>query len=175
MIIIVGVAGAGKSVQGRLLADMLHCKWLSVGNVLRTHITDERREHMLAGELIDDQEIFTILEHELEHIGYEHEVVLDGFPRSISQAEWLIEKAKSGQVNISAVVHLEIEHHVAKERLLLRGRLDDNEDTIQARLRDFNETILPILDLFKTNGFSVKDVNGLGTIAEVHERINGIF
>ena len=104
MIVLMGVAGAGKSMQGRLLADEHGLAWISTGELLRVLITGKRRREMLEGKLLSDDEMIMILDKLLELINTNEEFVLDGFPRTIPQAEWLLAQAKNGRFDIGASV-----------------------------------------------------------------------
>ena len=96
MIIIMGVAGAGKSVQGRWIADEFALPWVSTGEFLRMLVTGERRREMLAGKLLDDSEIIAMADRIFHMIDVKQEFILDGFPRTAPQAEWLIAQHKAG-------------------------------------------------------------------------------
>ena len=89
-----GVAGAGKSVQGRWLADEVGLPWLSTGEFLRMLVTGERRKEMLAGKLLDDSEMIGLADKIFHMINIQEEFILDGFPRTLQQAEWLIAQHK---------------------------------------------------------------------------------
>jgi len=85
-----GVAGSGKSVQGRLLADEMALPWLSTGEFLRMLVSGERRKDMLAGRLLSDREIIKLVQKIFAMIDIHEEFILDGFPRTVSQADWLL-------------------------------------------------------------------------------------
>src|SRR5215469_6008662 len=97
MIILMGVAGAGKSMQGKLLADEHGYAWISTGEILRVLVTGQRRQEMLEGKLLSDEEMIKILDKVLELIDTTREFVLDGFPRTVVQADWLIRQAETGR------------------------------------------------------------------------------
>src|SRR6056297_2598632 len=109
MILFMGVVGAGKSVQGRYLSDMLGYPWISTGEILRQHVSGEKRQRMNKGELLTDDELFKIVEPVLsEHVqDGELRVILDGFPRTRVQAEWLRAFADKHEVPISCIIRLE--------------------------------------------------------------------
>jgi adenylate kinase len=171
MIIFMGVAGSGKSLQGRLIADELGLPWLSTGEFLRMLIAGEKRKEMLAGKLIDDQEIIRLIQKIFGIIDTKQEFVLDGFPRTTRQADWLLNQAKHGQLHIKAVVHLTASEEVVKSRLLGRGRPDDHHDAIAERFNEYREAILPILAHFRDAGVPVYTIEGEKTVEEVHEAI----
>ena len=171
MIIVLGVAGSGKSTQSKLLAARDGMQWVSMGEVLRRVITDDRRELMLAGKVLDEHETIAILSDELTRLGDEPEVILDGFPRGIFQAEWLLQERAAGRFTIRAVVHLQAHTEAVKSRLLARGRQDDTEDAIAERFAEYEEKIKPIVTLFSEQGVPVVDINAEKSPNEVGEDI----
>lgn len=171
MIIFMGVAGSGKSVQGRMLADRLGLPWLSTGEFLRMLISGERRQEMLAGKLLDDQEVIGLVQKIFTVVDTDEEFVLDGFPRTVAQADWLLGQVKYGQLTVGAVVHLDASQEVVIERLLSRGRQDDTEEAIAERFKEYEETIKPILEHFRQAGIAVHTINGEQAVQAVHEDI----
>lgn len=162
MIIFLGLAGSGKSTQGQLLAAHLHCPRVSTGNLLRDFNMDsEVQKRMLKGEIIDDSTTLSVLENELQRIdASSNEFILDGSPRTLPQARWLLDKARTGQLKITAVIHLRTTQSTAKERLLARKRPDDTEEAISERFSEYENTVKPILDYLKNEGVKVYDIDG---------------
>lgn len=171
MIIFMGVAGSGKSAQGRLLADRLGYPWLSTGEFLRMLIAGERRKEMLDGKLLDDTEIIALVQKIFRIVDTEHEFVMDGFPRTLAQADWLLSQRRHGQLNITAVIHLQASEEVVLERLLQRGRQDDQAESIKERFSEYEMATRPIIDDFKKNGVPVFLIDGVGEIEKIHENI----
>jgi adenylate kinase len=172
VIIFVGVAGSGKSIQGRLLAQSINGKYFSLGEYLRSHVDPSIKEKMLTGELIDDQEVINSIDEALprEIFGAE-EYILDGFPRTLIQTDWLIDKLKRKRFNVRAVIHLKASPEIIVPRLLERKRPDDNVEAISLRINEYRDTILPILDKMKSVGMKVYDIDGENAIEEVHNDI----
>lgn len=166
-----GVAGAGKSVQGRRLADELAIPWLSTGEFLRMLTSGEQRVRMLSGKLLSDGEIITLVQKIFAVVDIDHEFILDGFPRSVGQVEWLLNQVKYSQLNVSAIVHITASNQVVKERLLQRGRPDDHHEAIEGRFEEYEKTILPILEQFKKAKVPVYDINGDRSVEDVHDDI----
>lgn len=171
MIIFSGVAGSGKSVQGKMLADMLELPWLSTGEFLRMIIAGEPRRRMIEGKLLDDQEIIAVTEKIFSLIDVRKEFVLDGFPRSLTQAHWLLEFSEQQQSKISVVYHLVADEATVRDRLLARGRKDDHAEAITARFHEYDQTIKPILELFESRNIPVKDINANQSVDQVHQAI----
>lgn len=171
MIIFTGVAGAGKSIQGKMLADQLGYPWLSTGEFLRMLISGERRKEMLAGKLLSDQEMIALMQKVLGLLPPNEEFVLDGFPRTPEQAEWLLAQVKAGLIKVTAVFRIDASQEVVKDRLLRRGRQDDHHEAIEERFREFEQTIVPILTKFEEAGIKVFQIDGEQEVAAVHENI----
>ncbi|HET9721862.1 MAG TPA: nucleoside monophosphate kinase [Candidatus Saccharimonadales bacterium] len=174
MIIILGTPGAGKTTQTRLLAEYRHCKWFSMGELIRQHATGQARKDMLAGKIIDDQTTMQILEKALSAINVPADgCVFEGNPRSIPQARWWLKQVKDGKFQIRAVVHLVADPKIAAERMSQRGRLDDHDDNVvEERFAEYNRTITPILNYLKEHGVKVHEIDANGTIEEVSKRIH---
>ncbi len=171
MIILTGVAGAGKSMQGKILADEHGYAWISTGEILRVLVTGKRRQEMLQGKLLSDEEMNTLMDKVLELIDTNEEFVLDGFPRTIAQANWLLEQVRNNRFPLSAVIHLAASEDVVRSRLMERGRQDDTEDAISARFKEYNSVTVPILEHFKQEGITVWDIDASVDPREVHDQI----
>lgn len=171
MIILVGVAGSGKSTQSKMLSDSSSLQQLSIGELLRSKITGDRRQEMLAGKILDNDEVIGYLAEELELRGDDPELILDGFPRSVGQAQWLIDQVENGKLHVTAVVHLSLDVKSAKLRLLDRGRMDDHEPAIGERFKEYEQTIKPILKTLQDDGIPVVNIHAELGEQEVHDEI----
>lgn len=171
MIIFTGVAGSGKSMQGRRLADELGLPWVSTGEFLRMLVSGQRRKAMLSGKLMKDSDIIQLARKIFALIDTQEEFILDGFPRTVAQADWLLNQAKHGQLEITAVIHLTAEKDTVLERLMSRGRQDDTEVAISERFKEYEHAILPILKDFKDHGVRVVDVDGNKDVETIHRAI----
>ncbi|MDO5481052.1 MAG: nucleoside monophosphate kinase [Candidatus Saccharibacteria bacterium] len=172
MIILFGPAGSGKSSQGRLLADKYGWKWLSVGQVLRE--TGKFDEILKNGELVDDKVVVDLMEREIARADDEGmDVILDGFPRDKKQAEIMIQEKR-----ILDEVELAIVMNVPKEELIKRieerGRDDDTAEVVERRLEIYESNIGEILPILEEGEISVSEVDGVGTVEEVAERIEAV-
>ncbi len=159
MIVFMGVAGSGKSVQGKILADHLALPWLSTGEFLRMLIAGDRRRDMISGKLLEDKEIITLVQKIFTMINSHEEFILDGFPRTTAQADWLLNQVKHGQLHITGVVHLTADEDTVLKRLLGRGRQDDTEAAIRERFEEYEAQIKPILEHFKAAKIPVHDID----------------
>jgi adenylate kinase len=101
--------------------------------------------------------------------------VLDGYPRELEQAKWLIEELPKHERNIAAVIVLNVPNEEIARRLKIRGRLDDTEAVIAARTKLYNEETQPILDYYRSLDICVRDVNGFGSVGQVHDHIQQVI
>ncbi|MDR1032918.1 MAG: nucleoside monophosphate kinase [Candidatus Nomurabacteria bacterium] len=169
MILLFGMAGSGKSVQGQLLAARLGWRWLSIGQLLRD--TKDRKIHraMRKGKLIDNKVTNHIVRISVNRA--ERELtgeVLDGFPRDVEQAEWLV---KNGY-KVDLVVVLSVPRRELLKRLHIRGRADDaSQEAIEQRFKIFETEIAQIRQVLESSGTKFVEVNGVGHVGEIHDRI----
>ena len=171
MIILMGVAGAGKSMQGRMLADEQGFAWISTGELLRVLVTGKRRQEMLEGKLLNDDEMIKIFDKVLELIDPSQEFVCDGFPRTIPQAQWLIDQTKRQRFSVDLVFNLVASREIVFERLHARGRLDDTDEVIKHRFEEYDAVTRPIISLFKQNSIKVCDIDAGQPAQIVHDAI----
>lgn len=171
MIILMGVAGAGKSMQGKILADEHGYAWISTGEILRVLVTGKRRQEMLQGKLLSDEEMVNLMDKVLDLIDTKQEFVLDGFPRTVPQADWLMNQVHDGRFNLTAVIHLHASEDVVRARLLDRARPDDNDKAIAKRFSEYKAVTLPIIAHFKAEGANVCKIEASQSIREVHDEI----
>lgn len=175
MIIFMGVAGAGKSMQGRKLADDMGYPWLSTGEFLRMLISGERRKDMLNGKLLEDQEIIGLIRKIFTVVDTNQEFVLDGFPRTVAQADWLLSQVKHGQLQVTGVIHIIASEESVRQRLLERGRPDDYHEAISERFKEYEQAIKPILEHFKRANIPVYDIDGERSVEAVNASITEVL
>jgi adenylate kinase family enzyme len=160
LILLIGIAGSGKGTQGKLLADKYKYRLITMGDIIRLHLSGEQRDKLMSGFLLDDQAIIKLLDDVLKTINDDNKVVLDGFPRSVAQAQWLLEQAKTGRFSIDHAIHLVASQEVVKQRLLARSRPDDHEQAIELRFKEYEKATKPVIDWLIDNGVQVLDVDG---------------
>lgn len=175
MIILFGPAGAGKSVQGHLLAARFEWRWLSAGQLLRETRDPEFVEAMRKGEFISDDQIRRVMGDAVKQATAVKRVILDGFPRQLQQAQWLLESRETFGRDIVVAIVLDVNRDIVEKRLAIRGRADDTAEAIDRRLALFQEETFPILDYFTKNNISVVHVDGSGTVGEVHDAIVAVL
>jgi len=158
-------------MQGKILADEHGYAWISTGEILRVLVTGKRRHEMLQGKLLSDEEMVNLMDKVLELIDTKQEFVLDGFPRTVSQADWLMDQVHSGRFELSAVIHLTASEEVVRERLLARGRQDDTDEAIEKRFSEYRAVTLPIVEHLRQEGAKVCDIDASLDPREVHDAI----
>lgn len=171
MIVFFGPAGAGKSVQGQLLAARNNWRWLSSGQLLREANDLQMLEEMRAGNLISPQVVNQLMDQALARAKEIDHVILDGYPRLMEQATWLVEAGPRHNRAIQLVIVLEVPRSELMKRLAVRGRADDTPETIDRRLQVYRTEMYPILTYLTEQDVRIVHVDGTGTVGQVHDRI----
>lgn len=175
MIIFVGASGAGKGTQGNLLATAMGYAYFAMGDIIRQYGTPTQRTRLLSGQLVSDGETIAMMSDALSGQTDPNRVILDGFPRTVAQGEWLIANASAGHYEIEAIIHLEVAPDVLLARLQARGREDDTLEAINARLAWYEAYSKPVLELFRNQHCLILDIDGNGTSERVYDDImNGL-
>ena len=125
MIIFFGPAGAGKSVQGQILSARHGWRWLSAGQLLRDSRDPELLKEMSSGDLVSEERVNQVVKDALVNSKDIDKVILDGYPRQLGQAKWLVETEPEHEHSIQMVVVLEVPKSEIERRLHVRGRVDD--------------------------------------------------
>lgn len=171
MIVFFGPAGAGKSVQGQILAARQGWRWLSAGQILRDAHDEELTRIMHEGSLVPHDVITRIMGESITKAGDIDQVILDGFPRQLEQAKWLIDSKTDHGRDIALVVVLEVPREELLKRLAIRGRVDDTPQAIDHRLTIYRQEMYPILSLLSEDHIPVVHIDGVGTVGEIHDRV----
>lgn len=149
---IIGVPGAGKTTQSRILANTLGMLHVSSGDLVRQYLTDPHTTDELAvGHLAPNEEAVQDLVRSA--ICNTNRYILDGFPRMIDQIE-------TGGIEIDAVVYLDTKDSVAVDRLLHRKRPDDTPEVIESRLGVYYKLTHPVLEYFRLKSIPILTING---------------
>lgn len=171
MILLMGLPGSGKGTQGKMLADKQGMHLISMGDLVRLYVTGKRREQMLAGALLDDAEIIDMIDRVLDTFTDDTDCLLDGFPRTIPQAEWLMQQVAAGRFTLDSVIYLTVSHEAVMARLKARGRLDDKETVIEARFKEYERLTQPVIDWLEARDVPIIRIDGEGTTEAVHTDI----
>lgn len=171
MIVFFGPAGAGKSVQGQMLAARHGWRWLSAGQLLRDTHDIELIKEMQTGQLVDSEKVNKLLGQALKRAKNIDRVILDGYPRELSQAKWLVETQPEHERSIAIVIVLEVPRSELLKRIEVRGRLDDTPEAVDERLKIYRTEMYPILSYFTEQGIHIAHIDGTGSVGQVHDRI----
>lgn len=182
---ILGAPGCGKGTQAKIIQERLGYYHVSSGDIFRNAIARQDpaalqvQDLMTRGELVPDEVIKDMVENELKNIIADHPeihgIILDGFPRSIGQAEMLDEIAQDLNLCFTGMVNLDVPEPILIDRLLARGagaeqRPDDNEEVIRERMKVYYRKTHPLIEHFSKRNQLV-NVDGLGSMEEVYNRL----
>jgi adenylate kinase len=160
-IIFFGPPGSGKGTQAKLLAKELNILHLSTGDILREKLryTDslsiKLKEIMSSGNLVSDEILNQIIANKLMSEECGNGFILDGYPRTISQSNFLLSFFKSNSLILDVIFNFKIDFKLVEERIMLRSkqeqRSDDNINVIKTRLDKFIEETYPVSQFFSEN------------------------
>lgn len=172
--------GAGKGTQGERLAQVYGVPHLATGDLLRRHVAQattlglEAKAFMDQGELVPDRLVVDVIVHRIAGPEPLAGFVLDGFPRTLTQAQQSYEWGQAKGRTFHAVISLQVPEDELVRRLLERGRqsgrTDDTEETIRHRLAVYAQHTEPLLDFYRGRDILI-EVDGTGPVPRVTERI----
>jgi adenylate kinase len=172
-LLLIGAPGAGKGTQAVRIAEHFGVVHISSGDLLRQHIADETaigkaaKAYVARGDLVPDAIVMDMLRKPVVAASNGPGYVLDGFPRTVEQAEIAYEVARDLGVAVQIAIYLDVPREELVRRLLARGRgADDTPEVIEHRLQVFAERTLPMLDYYQTRERLVV-VNGARPMDEV--------
>jgi adenylate kinase len=185
-IILFGAPGAGKGTQAEKLVAKYGLVQLSTGDMLRaaisagTDLGKRAKEIMDRGDLVSDDIIVGMIAARLDDKDCANGVILDGFPRTVAQAEALDEMLASKGLSLDGVIEIRVDEAALFARIENRAaetggaRSDDNADTLRKRLAVYHENTAPLLPYYRDKGV-LKSVDGMATIDEVAAQIESIL
>ncbi|HHP7237509.1 adenylate kinase [Longibacter sp.] len=205
-IILFGPPGAGKGTQARRLERNRGLEQIATGDIIRTAMKNETpvgleaKSYVEKGELVPDEVVRKLAENAIAERGLD-DFILDGYPRTTQQAEWLTEFEEKNEAPIHACISLQVPDDVIVDRLSKRRvhrqtgttyhldhnpppedvdadmiiqRDDDRPATVRNRLNVYREETQPLEDYYEGRGLLVR-VDGTGDIKDVYQRINGVL
>lgn len=173
-LLILGPPGAGKGTQAAMLCRAIGVPHVSTGDMLRDHahrgteLGSRAKEIMEAGDLVPDEIVIAMVEERLSAPDAACGFILDGFPRTLSQAVAL--DAALSETPVEAAIAIEVPESEIVARMAARGRSDDTEEAVRTRLARYREQTEPLVDFYARRGSAIR-VDGVGTIHEVLTRI----
>ena len=179
-LLIMGPPGVGKGTQADRIKDKLKILHLSTGDILRAEVEAksaigvDAKLYMDFGKLVPDHILIEIVKERISKDDCENGYLLDGFPRTLPQAEGLDEMMHSIGHDLECAISLTADEDELVERLIKRGkesgRSDDTPEVIRNRQKIYWEQTAPLLDFYHGKGI-LKEVDGSGEIPEITERI----
>jgi len=176
-LLLIGAPGSGKGTQAVRLAERFGITHISSGDLLRQHVREQTqigltiKQYVDAGDLVPDSVVMDMLYKPVVAATEQGGYVLDGFPRTVEQAEAAYDVAHKLGTEVKASVHLDVPNDELVRRLLARSRgSEDTVEVIEHRLAVYREKTVPLLDYYSRREWLVT-VDGARTEDEVHEAI----
>lgn len=179
-IILFGPPGAGKGTQAKSLVEKYNLKHLSTGDMLRSEIAsgselgNRVKSIMDAGTLVSDDIVNEIVESQVRANRDAAGFIFDGYPRTVAQAAKLEEILAGIDESLNGLFSVEVPVEELTRRILKRaidsGRMDDTEEVILNRLKEYNSKTRPVADYFAAKGMS-HTVDGMGEIEDIFARL----
>lgn len=172
-IVLIGPPGAGKGTQSVLMAEWLKVPHLSTGEILRTACAEKTTigrqadQYMEQGRLVPDALVQEMVFKELSQPACQSGYVLDGFPRTVPQAQELDIWLERGHSSLSMVLEFRVTEEVLLERLADRGRADDARGIVHQRLQQYNDLTRPLIEYYQGRGVLKVIQGGRGSAEEV--------
>ena len=183
-LLFLGPPGAGKGTQAKLTAEENRIAHISTGDMMRgaiaagTALGKKAKGYMDKGELVPDALVIDLIKERLKEKDCKHGFLLDGFPRTLPQAQALDTLLKEIKQELTHIVKISVADSVLIDRLVNRGKLegrsDDTREVIENRLKVYNTQTQPVVDYYLKQK-RLRDVNGLGSVEEVQGRIRAVL
>jgi len=183
-LILLGPPGAGKGTQGHHLSETYGIPEISTGDILRAAVREgtplgrEARGYMDRGALVPDEVIIGIVKERLAQDDTKGGFILDGFPRTVDQAEALAQLTRQEKRPIEHVISIEVPQAELLQRLAGRrqveGRDDDTEEAVRHRLEVYQRSTAPLIAYYQQQGL-LRCILGVGTVEEIFQRITAIL
>ena len=171
-VVLLGPPGAGKGTQGQILCQHLGIPSISTGDMLREAVAEgsplgtKVQGIMASGALVDDALMADVVRDRLAKPDAARGYLLDGYPRTLPQAETLAGILRDAGKDLDAVLLVDVPEDELVRRALLRGRADDKEDVIRERLRVYREKTAPLIGYYRERGL-LREIDGNRPIEDV--------
>lgn len=172
-IVLLGPPGAGKGTQAVKIAETLGVPQISTGDLFRHNIGAgtplglEAKKYLDAGDLVPASLTNALVDDRLNEADVADGFILDGFPRTVEQAEALHDMLERRNLKLDAVLEFRVPEEELVSRLAGRGRADDTEDVIRNRFKVYRDETAPLLDYYS---HELKTVDAVGSLDEVFTR-----
>ncbi len=175
-VVLFGPPGAGKGTQAERIQSTFAIPQVSTGDILRAAVAAKSPlgkqvgPIMAAGELVPDALIIGVVEERLSHSDCARGYILDGFPRTVPQAEQLDAALARIGKRVDCVVSLEVSDAVVHARMKGRGRADDGFEVVQRRLEEYRKLTSPLKEYYQRRGV-LRPIEGVGSIDDIARAI----
>ena len=172
-IVLLGPPGAGKGTQAQKLAEKLGIPHISTGDLFRDNISNatelglQAKKYLDAGDLVPATLTNALVDDRIDAPDAADGFILDGFPRSVEQAEALNDMLAARNTKLDAVLEFRVSEEELLDRLKSRGRADDTEEVILNRMKVYRDETAPLLDFYQDE---LKTVDAVGSLDEVFAR-----
>ena len=183
-VILLGPPGCGKGTQAKKLETEHNLRQISTGDMLRQEAADgtelgkQAKQFMETGQLVPDEVIVGMIRNRLQRGDLGDGFILDGFPRTVAQAQGLENMLGELQMGIDKVLYLKVPKEIVVDRLLKRaeieGRADDNRETIEKRMDVYLQQTIPVVNWYQERSV-LRELDGARTIDEVAAEIRSSF
>ncbi|MEV0085656.1 adenylate kinase [Saccharopolyspora sp. NPDC003752] len=172
-LVLVGPPGAGKGTQAAVLSEQLDVPHISTGDLFRANIGNatplgqKAKSYLDTGDLVPDEVTNEMVRDRLSDEDAAKGFLLDGYPRTTTQAEVLAEMLRERGTELTAVLQFDVPEEELVTRMLARGRADDTEDIIRRRLAVYRSETEPLLEFYSDR---IVKIDAVGSIEEITAR-----
>lgn len=179
-VVLLGPPGAGKGTQAQVLGKHLGVPAISTGDMLREAVANSSElgrkveSIMTSGSLVDDATMAQVVRERLARPDARTGFLLDGYPRTLTQAETLAGILREAGRQLDAVLLVYVPEDELVRRTLSRGRADDKEGVIRERLKVYREKTAPLIGYYRERGL-LREIDGNRPVEDVTAGMLGVF